>query len=811
MVGMNEPGVSQGRRARWLSRRATAAMAVALIISAIFAVQPMGSVLAGTNYAATILADSPVSYWRLGEQSGSTALDSGGGGNNGTIYGGTTLGAAGAIAGDSNTAMTYDGATGFVGVPDRANLDITGDMTLEMWARPGVLNGSSQTVLQKSNSSSTAGPGWQYRISVGTTNQWKAAIYVGSTTYQVTDTTDVLRTSRWDYLVLVRSGSTLTFSVNNQNVGSISITGATNTSTGMLAFGRAGSFANFYLNGGIDEVAVYNKALSASQIQSHYAAGGSPGGAGTPYSTAVLGNTPAGYWRLGEQSGLTAYDSGASGLNGTIYGGATLGAAGAISGDSNTAMTFNGSSGYVGVPDNASLDSTGDITIEVWAKPGALNGTTQTVLQKGDSSTAAGPGWQYRISLASNNQWKGILFVGSAQFAVVDFYDTPSTSRWDYLVLVRSGSTLTFSVNGQVVNTTSITGATNTSTGPLAIGRAGGYSNYYFNGSVDEVAIYGTALTTGQIQSHYTAAGGILPTPTPTPTASNDPVVMAAGDIACDSNNGSYNGGAGSASACQEFWTAAQLAGATAVLSLGDNQYECGLLQSYQNVYDPTWGQQKAITYPTAGNHEYDTTCPGAIPGAPGYYTYFGTAASPQDTNCTVNCLGYYSYNLGSWHVVVLNSECAQIGGCQAGSAEEQWLQADLAAHPAACTLAYWHRPYYSSGTNLGDTELHDIWTDLYSANVDLVLNGHDHDYERFAPQDANGAFDPARGITQIVVGTGGRSQTAFIGIANNSLVRSNIAFGVLQLTLHAGSYDWQFIPDGKSGTFVDSGTASCH
>jgi hypothetical protein len=160
--------------------------------------------------------------------------------------------------------------------------------------------------------------------------------------------------------------------------------------------------------------------------------------------------------------------------------------------------------------------------------------------------------------------------------------------------------------------------------------------------------------------------------------------------------------------------------------------------------------------------------------------------------------------------VIVLNSECAEIGGCQAGSAEEQWLQADLAAHPAACTLAYWHRAYYTSGWSLGDSELHDIWQDLYAAHADVVLNGHDHDYERFLPQDANGNYDP-NGVTEFIVGTGGDSHGGFNAIAANSAVHDGTTYGVLKLTLHATSYSWQFVGDGHSGSFIDSGSASCH
>lgn len=286
--------------------------------------------------------------------------------------------------------------------------------------------------------------------------------------------------------------------------------------------------------------------------------------------------------------------------------------------------------------------------------------------------------------------------------------------------------------------------------------------------------------------------------------------VAAAGDIACDSTDGAFNGGNGTATACQEKWTALQLTGYPAVLAIGDEQYDCATLSQLQLSYDISWGQVKSVTRPAVGNHEYKTTC-GNAPGAGGYYTYFGSAASPLDTNCTVSCKGYYSYNLGSWHVVVLNSECAQVGGCQAGSVQEQWFQADLAANPAACTLVYFHRPYYTSGWSVGDAELHDLWVDMYNANVDLVLNGHDHDYERFKPQDANSTYDPARGIVEIIVGTGGQSHGGFNGTIANSVVRNANTFGILQLTLSANGYSWTFIGDGHGGTFTDSGSASCH
>jgi hypothetical protein len=152
------------------------------------------------------------------------------------------------------------------------------------------------------------------------------------------------------------------------------------------------------------------------------------------------------------------------------------------------------------------------------------------------------------------------------------------------------------------------------------------------------------------------------------------------------------------------------------------------------------------------------------------------------------------------------------VGGCAAGSPQEQWLKADLAAHATVCTLAYWHRPLFTSGISLGDSAMHDVWVDLYNAHADLVLNGHDHIYERFAPQDPSGNADPTNGITEIIVGTGGANHDTFSSTAANSVVRDNTTYGVLKLTLHPTSFTWQFLPEtaGGNGTFTDAGSQAC-
>lgn len=233
------------------------------------------------------------------------------------------------------------------------------------------------------------------------------------------------------------------------------------------------------------------------------------------------------------------------------------------------------------------------------------------------------------------------------------------------------------------------------------------------------------------------------------------------------------------------------------VMALGDLAYPNGAADDFK-CYDKTWGRVKDRTRPAVGNHEFHSS------GASYYFQYFGAAAGDPKT-------GYYSYDLGSWHIVVLNSECKEIGGCEAGSPEEKWLRADLAAHPSGCTLAYFHKPRFSSGLTHGnDPEVGAFWQALYDANAELILNGHDHDYERFAPQDPNGKADPKRGIREFVVGTGGKNHREFGIPKANSEVRNNDAFGVLKLTLKATGYDWKFIPEAGK-TFTDSGSGSCH
>lgn len=231
------------------------------------------------------------------------------------------------------------------------------------------------------------------------------------------------------------------------------------------------------------------------------------------------------------------------------------------------------------------------------------------------------------------------------------------------------------------------------------------------------------------------------------------------------------------------------------VFTLGDNAYEDGTATEFANCYEPTWGRHKARTRPSPGNHEYHT------PGATGYYDYFGASAGPSG-------LGYYSYDLGDWHIISLNSNISM----SVGSVQEQWLRADLAASTKQCTLAYWHHARFSSSAVHGNhPQTQPLWQALYDAGADLVLSAHDHLYERFAPQTPAGVADAASGIREFVVGSGGRSHYAFAATPDaNSEVRNSDAWGVLKLTLSAGAYSWQFVPVAGM-TFTDSGSGTCH
>ncbi|MEC4719497.1 metallophosphoesterase [Noviherbaspirillum sp. CPCC 100848] len=267
--------------------------------------------------------------------------------------------------------------------------------------------------------------------------------------------------------------------------------------------------------------------------------------------------------------------------------------------------------------------------------------------------------------------------------------------------------------------------------------------------------------------------------------------VYAAGDIAdCKQYRPQDSGAAKTAALVSAGLMADREA---AVLTLGDHTYPVGLLEEFTGCYDATWGKFKDRTHPSPGNHEYYT------PQATGYYRYFGNAAGPHQS-------GYYSFRIGSWHVISLNSYLKP----EEHSRQLAWLRRDLAANPSSCTLAYWHHPLYSSGGHGSSKRMQEAWRILHAAGAELVLAAHDHGYERFAPQDADGQRDDRRGVRQFVVGTGGAQLTPFRFRKSHSQVSDNTTLGVLKLNLKEKGYEWEFLPVEKDG-FSDRGATLCH
>jgi acid phosphatase type 7 len=295
-----------------------------------------------------------------------------------------------------------------------------------------------------------------------------------------------------------------------------------------------------------------------------------------------------------------------------------------------------------------------------------------------------------------------------------------------------------------------------------------------------------------------------------TASAKGDPVIAAAGDIACDPSNADFNGGQGTNGACEQQATyeVLQRIDPTAVLALGDNQYYCGGYQAFLQSYAHSWGKLLSKTYPSLGNHEYLTSggtgCDSSNRNAAGYFRYYAAAKDEGKVG-----RGWYSFNLGNWHIIALNSNCSDVGGCGRGSRQYTWLRADLAAQHPACLLAFWHIPLFSSGGRAASNS-RPFWKLLYAGHADVVLNGHDHIYERFAPQTPGGKLDTAHGIREFIVGTGGANHTSILAPAANSRVRIDTTFGVLELTLRPGSYHWAFVPVGDKPV-MDAGSETCH
>ncbi|HLN78329.1 MAG TPA: LamG-like jellyroll fold domain-containing protein [Nocardioidaceae bacterium] len=577
------------------------------------------------------------------------------------------------------------------------------------------------------------------------------------------------------------------------------------------------------------------------------------------YSKAVLADHPEGYWRLEETDGSSVADS-AGAHTGTTTDGVELGVRGALAQGDN-AVELDGSSGFIGVPSSPSLGVRGDFTVEAWAKPNRGGSLAGAVLQKGGSEEGF-EDWEYRLSVTSEDEWRGTVFIGGDNVTVTD-PEKVSTSEWTHLVMVLSDHSLRLYVDGSAVASTTIKGEVNTGTGVLAVGRAGSLSSDYFKGAVDEVAVYGRALDADTVAAHHRlglagSRGGPRAAFTASQRAGTSPLIVTFTDTSTGaphewawdfgdgtsataqdpthrySKPGSYTVtlrtknsfgadvvrkkhfvtvvaaprgaapvlvGAGDIADCSstgDSRTAALIEriGGT-VFTLGDNAYPDASAADLKNCYGPTWGRFKDRTaFAVTGNHEYYTR------DSKANFDYFGAAAGDPGK-------GYFSSDVGSWHVIVLNSNCRFVS-CDANSPQVKWLRKDLAKHPAACTLAMWHHPKVSSGIYDDDMSVQAFWEALYDAGADVILNAHEHMYERMRPMSPTQAVDKAYGITQLIAGTGGKDERSIGEPHPASVVRNNDTHGVLKLTLHDGRADFAFVPEAGD-SFKDGGTIPCH
>ena len=861
-----QPCQSSAQRLRQTcTRRLSAALSLFALAAALAPTSALAACAPRVSPYSQLVSSTPgiVSYWRLGEASGSTVCDSVGS-NPGSYRPGATLGVAGALAGDPDSAVALDGSNGSASVPATASLNVGDRFTIEAWVRRQ-RTGVTETIASKQNNS------WLLEF-----NDANQLTLRRSTVADVVSSTSAITDTAWHYLAATKDGASVHLYIDGRDVtGPVLSPQTMADNTQPLEIGD--SISSSYLQGTVDELALYNNALNASQIANHYSTA-TGGGSGTacaprvsPYSQ-LVSSTPGivSYWRLGEASGSTVCDSVGSNP-GSYRPGATLGVAGALAGDPDSAVALDGSNGSASVPATASLNVGDRFTIEAWVRR-QRTGVTETIASKQNNS------W-----LLEFNDANQLTLRRSTVADVVSSTSAITDTAWHYLAATKDGASVHLYIDGRDVTGPVLSPQTMAdNTQPLEIGDS--ISSSYLQGTVDELALYNNALNASQIANHYgtgssgqapaaplnsslpsvagparsggtlnastgtwsglapisfafqwvrcTATGtGCVNVPgattstfvlgasdvgmtlrisvsasnskgssvafsalTPVIAAAGDPVVVAVGDIACapgDTSNG-----------CQQKQTGILAAAQSpnAVLTLGDNQYNSGLLSEFRGAgaYAATWGQFAPIVHPSPGNHEYAQSS-----GAAGYFTYFGAAAKS----------GAYSFNLGTWHVVSLNSSCGS-SGCsnsamgQTTSAQTTWLQNDMAANPSSCTLAYWHHPRFSSSWNGDSPGVGPLWSALYNAHADLVLGGHDHLYERYALQSPAGTATTG-GIREFIVGTGGEALEALGTREPNLQVFDSNDYGVLVLTLHATSYDWAF--KRADGTIADSGHDTCH
>ncbi len=656
---------------------------------------------------------------------------------------------SGALSQDPDRAARFDGVDNRVSMGDPASgiLDFgSADFSLEAWVKTST--NAERTVAGKKGS----GRYWLVTITDDPSHvgQLRAIIRDGAVTRQAYSLARVDDGAWHHVVVLFDRDSGISFYIDGAPSGFTAgaMTGSV-SNTAAFMVGKVSGYTHYQGDG--DEVALYPALLPAQRIQAHYQAGVTD-----TAPPAVTLTTPS---HNGSTTDTTP---------------TFAGAAGTASGDSSTVTVkvYSGST-VGGTPVQTPTTTAAGGSYSVAASTPLAVGTYTAQAEQADAAGNTGFSSANTFTITLTDQSPPVVTLttpanlSSTGDATPTFAGGAGTEPGDsatVTVNVYNGS----SPVGPLVQTLTATAA------------GGAYS-------VDASMPLVVGTYTARAEQSDTAGNTGLSTANTFTVTSGDPVLVGAGDIAdCGES-------------AQDEETA-QLLDAlpnATVFTLGDNAYNIGTASEFANCYEPTWGRHKARTRPSPGNHDYGT------PGAAGYFGYFGAAAGDPGK-------GYYSYDVGDWHVIVLNTNCFPVGGCDPGDPQEQWLRNDLAANPTDCTLAYFHHPLFTSRTDSQDPASETFWQVLYQHGADLIVTGHAHVYERFAPQTPTGALDLSYGIRQITAGTGGYSLYSFETVAPNSQVRLNDAHGVLKLTLHPTSYDWQFLPvAGRTST--DAGTTACH
>jgi Concanavalin A-like lectin/glucanases superfamily/Bacterial Ig domain/Cadherin-like domain/Putative Ig domain/Calcineurin-like phosphoesterase len=781
----------------------------------------------------TAPVDPLVGQWLADEGSGSTLVDGSTAGNDGALQGNPTW-----VAGQHGQAIRFDGSGDYAIAPDDASLDVTDAITIAAWVRPEKT--ATQYLVKKATQGATNG----YELSLSSAGKVFVRFNQATSTdtYRINSTT-TYAINTWIHVATTYDGTTMRLYVNGVQEGSI--TGPAAIATNNLGLGiGAQADGTSQLQGAMDDIHLYSHALTLGEIQALAAAPGSneaPIAVNDGYDVdqdstfsasaalGVLGNdTDA------DSDPLTAVlDAG------TTHGDLTLNADGSFD--------YTPTAGYIGGDTftyhaNDGTDDSNVATVGLTVEPAATNeapvavgdafSTPQNVTlnqaepgvlandtdEDGDILTAAmnvGP-THGNVTLNANGSFDYVPTTGytgpdsftyhandgalNSNIATVSLTVTPAAAAPPTVTLDGP----TDGANGTSTSPTLSVDVDDPNGGTVSVefwGRTAASGNFALLDSQPSVPVGTTPSKTwsgrndGQRYEWYTKVSDgttIVTSPTWTfnTAAGPDPVFVGAGDIA-------------DCGRTQDEATAALIGGIQgSVWTAGDNVYPNGTVTEFANCYDASWGGDiKARTRPTPGNHDWNTG------NLNGYTGYFGAAATDA------NGKSYYSYDIAgsNWHIVNLDSECANVvGGCTAGSPQELWLRADLSANATKNVIAIWHKPRFSSaGTNL--TDVQPFWSDLYEFGVDIMLQGHDHDYEVMGRTGPTGASDPTYGVRPMTVGTGGASLFGGFGtIVPTSEVRSVAAYGVLKLTLHPSSYDWEFFPIAGQ-TFTDSGTDTVH